>query len=331
MRQGGYYTEKQLQKFWDHASLNVPVVIVGGGRWARVWAEVIVAAQGDSKNVSMVSRQHSFEVQAWARERVECKGIKVYKNLREIDFSAKKNAFAIVSGRPRHHCRDAIDAMKLGLDVLLEKPVAHILEDVKSIVAFSALNHRSLAVVNEFSFLPELNFFSEMISKNKAVIKSITIDWFDVPNEMRHGATKRSHAEVSYLQDIITHFLSILSVFVPISELKVQAMPRSLSVGAISFRDDLFRLFLLRYNNADCKRKRAVIIETDKSKIKIDFSEKQARVSVQGGNMELENKNNFFDSTLRLQLGAFLHNRNYKSIQNFEIVNYHMRVFDRFI
>ena len=227
--------------------------------------------------------------------------------------------------------RDAIDAMKLGLDVLLEKPLAHNLRDAKSIVTFSQLKQRSLAVVNEFSFLPAFNFVSELISNNQNQLKSIKIDWFDVPNEVRHGLIKRHHEEVSYIQDIVPHCISILGVFVSGLEIEGKKMPSSLNRGVLSFRDDKSRLHTFSYNNNCDARKRGVAVETNTALITIDFSEKKSRLLVQGKHLDTPKRTEFLDSTLRLQLGAFLFNRGYKNLQNLESVYFHMGALDKFI
>ncbi|HTM76301.1 MAG TPA: hypothetical protein VL133_01530, partial [Devosia sp.] len=73
----------QLQRFWQAATLPVPLIVVGGGRWGRTWLSVINGARGSCQGLVIVGRSNPDDLRAWAAGREEFAELQIAESMDE--------------------------------------------------------------------------------------------------------------------------------------------------------------------------------------------------------------------------------------------------------
>lgn len=295
-----------LADFWRAAAQQVPIVVVGGGRWGRTWASVIAAARGSGRGITIAARSDPDAVRAWAAKRHELAGIGIVPVLGEAMVSEAQPAVAIVASRPRDHIRDVREALRLGLDVLVEKPVGVDARGGWSLIAAAQESGRVLAVGTEFAYLPALHQLAGEIAKQRAVPLSFSLKWEDPAREFRYGAVKARHDEVGLLSDLLPHAFSIFQAFAPRAAWRIVDASEGGSRGRIKFSDDAGGICEFRCDVAASCRQRILEISGDTLNATLDFAGTTPSLQVNGQMRDPDPQHAAMNSTLRLELGAFL-------------------------
>jgi predicted dehydrogenase len=297
-----------LAAFWQIAATDLPVVIVGGGRWGRTWASVVAAARGSGRGIAIAARTDRDAVRAWAAERLELAGICIAATLGEAMESGARPVVAIVASRPRDHVRDVLEALRLGMDVLVEKPISVDAQGGRYLLEAAQETGRVLAVGTEFVYLPALHQVAGEIAKRKAVPVRFLLKWDDIAGEVRHGAVKAWHEEVGLLTDLLSHAFSIFQIFAPGAAWRIADASESedRSRGRIEFADDAGGCYEFLCDVAAGGRQRILEIEGDAFNARLDFGEASPSIWIDGRRCAVDPQFAAMTSTLRLELGAFL-------------------------
>ncbi len=290
------------------AKLPIPIVIVGGGRWGKVWASVITAARGSGEHLAMVARTDFDAARAWAAETVDAAGVTVYQSISQAVASIPELKLAIVCSRPSDHLKDSLEAFDCGLHVLVEKPIATRAAYGIQMVQRALQAKRKLAVVTEFAFIPALHQCVRDLSLKSESRRKITIYWHDPESECRYGSTKVRHAEVDVLTDLLPHALSIFSTVAPSSQFQIADawQSDSGSRGHIRLRDVSSSDYLMVFDLVSSQRRRVVEVVSGDDIFAIDFSSRYSSITINGRPGVLDPLLQPMNSTLRLQLGALI-------------------------
>jgi predicted dehydrogenase len=296
-----------LAAFWQMAAADLPLVIVGGGRWGRTWASVIAAARGSGRGITIAARSDPDAVRAWAAVRHELAGISIAATLGQAVESGTRPAVAIVASRPRDHVRDAREALRLGLDVLVEKPISVDARGGRSLLAAAQDAGRVVAAATEFAYLPALHQLAIEVSRREGSLRYF-LNWNDAAGEVRHGAVKVRHEEAGLLTDLLPHAFSIFQAFAPGAAWRMVDATESEdgSLGRIEFVDGIGGRYEFLCNVAAGGRQRILEIEGDAFKATLDFATATPSVLVDGQMRAPVPQHAVMTSTLRLELGAFL-------------------------
>src|SRR5262249_18518042 len=146
-----------LQQFWRTAALELPITIIGGGRWGRTWASVIATARGSARGITIAARTDPDDVCAWAAARADLAGLSIVSSLSEAITRDQQPVAAIIASRPRDHVDDGLAALSHRLDVLVEKPISVEVDKGYELLAATRAAGRVLAVGTEFAYLPALH------------------------------------------------------------------------------------------------------------------------------------------------------------------------------
>lgn len=295
-----------LAGFWQAAARQVPIVIVGGGRWGRTWASVIAAARGSGRGITIAARTDPDAVRAWVAERNELAGIWIVPTVGEAMASEARPAVAIVASRPRDHLRDVREALRLGLDVLVEKPISVDARGGRSLLAAAREAGRVLSVGTEFAYLPALHQLAGEIAKQRVGPLSFSLKWEDPAREFRYGAVKARHEEVGLLSDLLPHAFSIFQAFAPRAAWRIVDASEGGSRGRIKFSDDSGSIYELRCDVTASRRRRLLEIQGDALNATLDFGRATPSLRVNGEMRDPDPQHAVMNSTLRLELGAFL-------------------------
>lgn len=295
-----------FEVFWREAARPVPIVIVGGGRWGRVWASVISGARKTGSGITIVARQNHSETREWAIA-AGIRGLAISGSITSALDLEPRPEIAIIASRPRDHVRDALDMLSAGLHVLVEKPIASTALDALTLLNAPARTGRILGVGTEFALLPAFHQAASTMKTEALSDLSVSLEWEDPRGEIRHGFKKTTHEEVDVLGDLLPHALSIFRVLKPyahftLAEKWLAADQR----GCLVLRDQDGCSFRLSCNAGSDLRRRLLHIETGNFRGSVDFSSHPAELVVAGKAAELPPGILAMDSTLRLEFGAFL-------------------------
>jgi predicted dehydrogenase len=303
-----------LEGYWRAAAENVPMVIVGAGRWGRVLADVAAGARGSAELVALVARSNPEEARAWQAEAPERRGGLVIAGGLDaaLGLLARRaegqGVSAIIASRPRDHVADARQTLALGLPTLVEKPLSDDPDAGRVLLAEAARWSLPIGLGVEFSLLPGLHFAAARVATEGHVITRLVLEWDDPQNETRHGATKQPHDEVGLLADLLPHALSIGRVFAASADWSVDDAQEGADGhrGFLRLRQGATLTLELAANRAAARRRRQLLLwQGDATIAEVDFTGEPA-VRVTGQIAPLPERFAVLTSTLRLELGAFL-------------------------
>ncbi|WOF73262.1 Gfo/Idh/MocA family oxidoreductase [Parvibaculaceae bacterium PLY_AMNH_Bact1] len=300
------YDLDHLKAFWRAAASPAPLLIVGGGRWGRVWAGVAAAARGSGEGIAIVSRQHSDDLEQWRAQNPALKDVAISDCLPGgIDAIGQPN-IAIIASRPRDHVRDSIATLNIGAHTLVEKPMSDTTDAARELLKLAESKERLIGVGTEFSYLTVLHYLGQTSLEDDSKIGNIRILWADPLNESRHGAAKRSHPEIGLLEDILPHAYSLIRTLLPTASLRIVSANESETGNDMTLTDETNRKILVECTKTAEGRQRLLQIETDGPLLQLDFA--SAQPFVEQGTQKLQVPRDYLslDSTLRLELGAFL-------------------------
>lgn len=297
-----------LRSYWEGAAGGGPLIIFGAGRWGRVWVDVVSAARGSAEATAIVARRNHADTVAWMNADGRRRRLFVAQTpeqaLAHLGVS-KARLSGIVASRPRDHGRDIDFCVANGIPALVEKPFTSQAAQGQDAIARAERHSVMLAIGTEFAFLPALHF---MLSRLEGEPVSVELDWRDPAAEERHGAAKRIHDEISVLDDILPHALSILREIagydrqITVSEASIAS---SGDEGHIGFSAPGFEA-RLRVSRTAPERKRLLTVLDDRGRRHVlDFGSAAAALSVDGETVAIPQCYLDLTSTLRLELGAW--------------------------
>ncbi len=299
---------RPLVAYWHQAQVPCPIVVVGGGRWGRTWVKVIAGARATSTGISIAARTAPESVRQWLQTQEIVGSAQPVASLDEAMQLHPRPVAAIVASRPRDHVRDSLDALDRGLHVLVEKPISPAAVDGERLLVAARAAGRVLAIGTEFAFLPVLHAVAETLKEDLQGAVCLTLHWDDPAHEVRHGDAKTHHGETSVVIDLLAHAVSIFDILVPQTGVEVADVDLSTdgNVGHVVLRDGDGRRFVLLCDRTAAARRRELTIDVGSIHATVDFSSNPALVVIDGNPCRIPKDVLALDSTLRLELGAFL-------------------------
>ncbi|MEL7000505.1 MAG: Gfo/Idh/MocA family oxidoreductase [Pseudomonadota bacterium] len=304
------YGVEQLQTFWQAAARPGPLLIVGGGRWGRVWASVAARARGTSDGIALLSRHHAPDVAQWSASAPGLADLVACSDMACVVQAIGQPHIAIIASRPRNHVHDADEALDAGAHVLVEKPLSDDVAAGRGLVRHAMARDLRLGIGTEFAYLPTLHHFawtvhSASLKDGPAEIGNIQILWSDPAQEVRHGSQKRAHSEINQLEDLLPHMVSILRVLLPGAVLEIDAAHVDARSGHMTLTDGTGRRYDCICSKQADQRERRVQIDMNGTCAALDFA--AALPVITWGEQVIPVPQEFLalSSTLRLELGAF--------------------------
>lgn len=182
-----------------------PILVVGGGRWARAVVRAVDAVAPEGVVVTVASPRNACGMRSWAHDH----GFE-----RRIDVVADPAAVAapraaLVANAARDHFGAASELAERAVPVLVEKPLALRVDEARALAdlgrASGALVWPALVCAHD----PVLVHAAGLLPHPAAV----TIVWRDPTHELRDGEQKRYDPTISVVEDVGAHLWSILDLF----------------------------------------------------------------------------------------------------------------------
>jgi predicted dehydrogenase len=190
------------------------IALIGGGRWARLWARVL-ASQLPQPRVHWVSSRNRDGLAAWLADQGAAGGpapsrVDLYAELDEL-IAAARPPVAIVANLPAEHGRAARALIEHGCHVLVEKPFVSTREEAEALVALADRRERVLGVGLELMLASYVQGFRRFIEERRLEFVAAEVVWHDVYREFRSLALKTPDLTTGIVGDLLPHVLSLLT------------------------------------------------------------------------------------------------------------------------
>jgi hypothetical protein len=192
------------------------ILVIGGGRWARVITSVLCDFLPKEVPISMFSSHGYFELINWKNKTNIGNRVSILECLPyefKVDFAA-----VIVANSSSDHSKTGRWALEKNAAVLIEKPFGLCLSEVQALSDFASKCGGLLAPAHVLRFNRSLQSFADLMPSYDSVL-SIEVEWIDPIVECRYGENKKYDPAVPIYLDCLPHIVSILqsvSSFVPI-------------------------------------------------------------------------------------------------------------------
>lgn len=247
------------------------IAVIGGGRWARVFVEVLCGLVAPSIEISVHSAHGAAFISSWAEKLGLGGRIKIYSEWPQFD-PAKSTAVVVVNAA-RDHERAVAWALTSGVPVLVEKPVALDGAAAQRLADLALRGDVSFAAAHIFLFARYLENFSRLV-RDAGGAQSISVQWMDPRSEDRYGEQKHFDAGLPVFSDWLPHVLSIIATLAP--GLPMRCGKVDFSRGGASLELEIFlgdvpcNIQLVRNGES---RQRSIDVVAGSRALRLDFSQ----------------------------------------------------------
>lgn len=187
------------------------IVVIGGGRWARVIIGQLEGLVPQSTAIKIHTSRNIVGMSKWVAEQR-------YKNVwvetEFLQFDAFKTSAVIVANAARDH-EMAIDAgLNVGAAVLVEKPVTLSTNSARRLSDLANSRGLYFASAHVFMFASYIATFAKKV-KFSGLIEHIRVVWCDQKVEERYSETKTYDPSLPIYADCLPHVLSIFEMLAP--------------------------------------------------------------------------------------------------------------------
>lgn len=277
------------------------VAIIGSGRWARVYASIILNSKHSSQPLYLCSPTNNSSWQAWAEEHGAHDRVRICTFDEVLETSDITNA--IVVRKPIKHAETSIKLLQKNKRVLVEKPLCNNMSDLKLLSNLAEGN--SLWVSSVLLHNQDFRF---LLQKCFAVTKATKVEilWSDEDKELRWGALKTYDPDITIAEDVLPHFWTILRVIFPtkeiaIDEIKIKQMDNFMD----AFLSAGHTKIIASANRLGMCRQRSVCFHGEGGAASIDFATWPARCII-NDRRERTNAKSQTVSPLTLQIKKFV-------------------------
>lgn len=253
------------------------IAVIGGGRWARVFIEILCGLISPTTKLSVHTPHNVVAMSAWVLESGFGRQILVSSDFPQ--FRVGKSNAVIVVNAARDHERAIEWALSCGASVLVEKPLTLDFSASRRLADLACSQNTYFAPAHVFLFASYIENFSKLIVENKD-IQLIRVKWMDPQSESRYGETKSYDPGLTIFADWIPHVISILGTLTSCETIRNERLRFSkggahldidLMLGGIQCAIQLVR-------NGSC-RQRFIEVTTEHKMFTLDFSNEPGTIS----------------------------------------------------
>lgn len=280
------------------------VVVMGGGRWARVYIDILLELLPVSSRVLVYTPRNSAAMVDWiigkgVGDRVSA------SNLLPVLHERDSKAVIVVNAAADHE-KSIAWALSQGAAVLVEKPLTLSSSAASRLISEAEQRGVHLAAAHVFLFAEYYDDFKNSV-QTLDKIASVDIVWEDAALEVRHGEVKSFDPGVRIFEDCIPHILSILEMLNP-GECPRLARMKLLRGGAqldlvLSSANCGYTFRLIR--NGTTRRRVITVSGTDEF-FTLDFSQEPGTIVNRSGKVSAPSDWTVAQKPLSCMLEAFL-------------------------
>lgn len=246
------------------------VVVIGGGRWARVLTEVLCGLVSPSVTISVHSLHNAESMSVWAAARGL--GNRIVLLSEWPQFLSAKSSAVIVANAARDHERAVEWVLSAGVPVLVEKPIALTASASQRLADLARSRNARFAAAHVFLFARYVDHFSRLVA-DAGGARFLRVHWTDPKSENRYGERKQYDPGLPIASDWLPHVLSIVGTLTPNFPGKCE-VTKFLRGGAhleldLMLGDIPCSIQLIR--NSD-RRQRIIEVTAGQKMLRLDFS-----------------------------------------------------------
>jgi predicted dehydrogenase len=190
------------------------IALVGGGRWARVYAGLASKNPDLVGAVTIISPRNADGMRRWIAEQNLPYDVAVAPDRVEVDAAILANAAA-------DHESSAERFLAAQIPVLIEKPFAMSAAGAVRLVELAQARGTYLAAALVFKFARYLDRFASRLPEGW---DSLSVTWTDPGGESRYGERKSHDPTLPVAADVLPHVVSILDTLVPGARMTCRAV-----------------------------------------------------------------------------------------------------------
>lgn len=184
------------------------VVVLGGGRWARVLTGELCKILPSHSTVMVCSPNGWRDTLAWVDE--QHLGARVSVSANRHAEPAHGRTAAVVACASRDHAAVACVATEYADAVLVEKPFAMSETEAARMEAVARARDVLLCPAHVFLFTRYFPNFARRFAQ-LGVVRQVTLQWEDARAERRYGESKAYDSSISVFTDVLPHAVSVLA------------------------------------------------------------------------------------------------------------------------
>ena len=254
------------------------IVVIGGGRWARVLTEALHSAIPSSSKISVYTAHNADMMSSWVESKRFNKSIRVIPEWPSFDKA--ESTAAIVVNSARDHESVIRQLLSAQVPVLSEKPVTLTAKSTQALIELAHTNKTYFAAAHIFLFANYIEIFSGVLAKTNNIM-DVSVSWIDPGSEKRYGESKQFDPGLSIIADWYPHILSILSVLIPGYSCGAQTL--DIKSGGAAVEVDIVHggipCHLQMARNGRC-RQRVIEINKSDGTLQLDFSTEPGRIKI---------------------------------------------------
>lgn len=253
------------------------VVVIGSGRWAKVYANEISKCFGDSIDLYFCVARRIDEIRDWANDQELLSEVQIVDNMPSAIDHGIDIAFVINSA---HDLEKAIkEALLKGYHVIVEKPLTVSSAQTEQVAELAHRLGQAVFSTNTYRFASYLQDFRNLLPSDKSITR-MNIVWTDPAKEERYGESKNYDPRVPIIMDILPH---IVSIFEAIYQFEAPIL-RSFHLKRGGAEVDLDFAFNhieshIQISRVSDKRRRILVVWHDSVCHELDFSAEPGIVS----------------------------------------------------
>jgi hypothetical protein len=202
----------QVSKFAMILDSKSTLLIVGGGRWARVIVSVLIRMKLPFDKVVLISKSNKKKLNSFLSfiSTEHNYYISVFESLDDFSDIESVGA-AIVANSARMHFETASYLLRNGVSVLVEKPIVLNISDAEELISKASGASARLVPSLQYSFCSYLYNFKHLLCNLSDEPVSFSLNWSDAIAEERYGEKKSYDHSLNIAQDVMPHIWTILA------------------------------------------------------------------------------------------------------------------------
>ncbi|NQT93889.1 MAG: Gfo/Idh/MocA family oxidoreductase [Lentisphaerae bacterium] len=246
------------------------LVVLGGGRWARVIVQVLCGVAHPETKLFVVTPRNAKGIRSWVETQGLCSRVNVGTTW--PDLAGTQPRCAIVANAVSDHACAIRHALEHDCHVLAEKPVTRSRKKTEELARLAESHGLLLSSAHVFLYASYLDKLAGAVG-DEVHGASITVEWVDPVEEARYGERSRYDASVPVIADVFPHVISILERLRAGDEVGVRGLTFERGgarvIVSLSHSDSGTTVTFER--NGDC-RKRIVTVRNCNRSWVLDFS-----------------------------------------------------------
>jgi len=259
------------------------LLVVGGGRWARVYLSVIGKTDIPMSKIIVVSR-HGGDIVSTSFINTNVRSKRLFSQYAKLDdaLAGEDICAAIVVNAARAHARTTLSLLERNIPVLLEKPVALSADEAERLMDASSASDVRLMPALVLRFCDYLQNFERAVRASLESIHSISVRWSDPVSEVRHGETKGIDAGIGVVEEIAPHIATLLAIVTGGNSHAVDGAEFARGGLSVVLKGQWNSVaFVVSLERQSIKRERVVVVrDQNGSEAELDFSTEPGVITI---------------------------------------------------